>query len=638
MIGASVFPPVILSQHIAVLGKTGSGKTSTAKLIVEQVAPDARVCILDPIKSDWWGLTLDSDGRRPGLPFHILGGPFGHVPLHAAAGDAIGKIVATGSLRHSIIDMADFDAADYTGFFIAFARALFRHVTGVVYLVVEEAHVFAPKERAGFGEEAKSTHWMKKIATGARSKGLRLVVCTQRTQELHNAVLGSCDTIIGHRLTLPADQQPVQKWLVGQTGKKTGEEITESLPGLKTGEGWLCSGEAKLVERRRFPHIRTYDNSATPTGDVKADVRPAPVDVDSLRAIVGDAVQEAEANDPKLLRQKITLLEKKLSLLEEARQVDPGEIIPDPSQSRESIDAEIRQACDIAVMRALEERNREITETVASIRESIVTQVAPLTGNAISAENCERLSNALQEARVIIGCAYSVINTVNFGLDQQLARLTSRDGENQRVPFSRDPVGERVAPTSGTALVIDSHDAESHAPGVIREPGRVGPVNRAPVDPHRDSSLSRMQRKFLTALALRGKMSKQSLLLHAGYASSGDTSKCFAALVEQALMRSDSGEVEITSAGRTALGPIEKLPSGHALRQQTLESLGTVESKLLSAFFKSYPSMISKGRALELAGYASSGDTSKAFARLAGRGFMVKVKPNLFRASEEFFK
>src|SRR5438045_2604609 len=43
----------VLTQHVAVLGKTGSGKTSTAKLAIEQVvAEDARVCVLDPIKSD----------------------------------------------------------------------------------------------------------------------------------------------------------------------------------------------------------------------------------------------------------------------------------------------------------------------------------------------------------------------------------------------------------------------------------------------------------------------------------------------------------------------------------------------------------------------------------------------------------
>jgi hypothetical protein len=305
-------PDAALAQHTAILGKTGRGKTSTGKLAVEQVfAEGARVCILDPIKSDWWGLTSSADGRKPGLPFTILGGPHGHVSLHASAGRAIGELVATGELPHSIIDMADFEAGGLQRFFIDFAQTLFKRMRGVVYLVIEEAHEFAPKELAGIGQEAMAIHWAKKLATGSRTKGIRLVLLTHRVQSLHNALLGSCDTMIAHGLIAPADQAPVVKWLkanIKDTALRT--EVEDSLSSLPTGTGWICSGEAKIFEKVAFPRIATYDNTKTPTHDgAERQVITAPVDEARLRAIIGDAVAVAEANDPKRLKARIAELE-----------------------------------------------------------------------------------------------------------------------------------------------------------------------------------------------------------------------------------------------------------------------------------------------------------------------------------------
>ena len=285
-------PSAALAQHTAILGKTGSGKTSTAKLAVEQVArAGGRVCILDPIKSDWWGLTSSTDGKQAGFPFYILGGPRGHVSLPSSAGAAIGELVANGALPLSIIDMADFEAGGLQRFFVDFAGALLRHMRGVLYLVVEEAHEFAPKERSGIGAENMAIHWAKKLATAGRSRGIRLILATQRTQSLHNALLGSCETMIVHRTTAPADQKPVLDWLKANASKDVAAQVDRSLASLKTGTGWLCSGEAGIFEQRQFPRISTYDNSATPTADSgEHRVTTAPVNIGELEKLLAAAV------------------------------------------------------------------------------------------------------------------------------------------------------------------------------------------------------------------------------------------------------------------------------------------------------------------------------------------------------------
>ncbi len=309
------FQEKLLAQHIAVLGKTGSGKTCTAKLLVEQVVESgARVCVLDPIKSDWWGLTSSSNGKHAGLPFHILGGPRGHVPLHAQAGAAIGEIVADGRLPLSILDMSEFEMGGLQQFFVQFAPTLLRKMRGVLYLVVEEAHEFAPKERGGFGAENMAIHFAKKLAVAGRSRGIRLIVATQRTQSLHNAILGSCDTLIAHRMTAPADQEPIVKWLKANLPPEKAKEVAASLQSLKTGEAWICSGELGLFDRRQFPRIATYDNTATPTTEGRAiEVETAAVDREKLRSIIGTAVDEAKANDPRELKAEVLKLRSEIA-------------------------------------------------------------------------------------------------------------------------------------------------------------------------------------------------------------------------------------------------------------------------------------------------------------------------------------
>ena len=87
-----VFPLDVLNSHLAIIGKTGSGKTFLAKWIVERLLrAHRRVCIIDPTGA-WWGLRASVDGKKDGFPVAIFGGDHGDLPLNAHAGVVLAEL------------------------------------------------------------------------------------------------------------------------------------------------------------------------------------------------------------------------------------------------------------------------------------------------------------------------------------------------------------------------------------------------------------------------------------------------------------------------------------------------------------------------------------------------------------------
>lgn len=540
-------PPEILKQHVAVLGKTGSGKTSTAKLAIEQmVAEGARVCVLDPIKSDWWGLTSSADGTHEGLPFHILGGPHGHVPLHSSAGKAIGEIVASGALPLSIVDMADFDPGGQAKFFVDFAPTLLRKMRGVVYLVIEEAHLFAPKERSGIGAENMSIHWAKTLATAGRSKGIRLVAVTQRVQALHNAVLGSCDTLIAHRLTAPADQAPVIQWLKANVDKTVLERVTSELASLKTGDGWICSGEAKIFTSVHFDRISTYDNTATPTGDGETrHVKTAAVDREKLSAIIGDAVEQAKADDPKELRKEVGRLQRELA---ESKRVHP-------IQKQASAPGKVVEKAVItdAQLARIDKQLDAFTAAVTRAADMLVKPLSPLR------ESVAELAAAVKSVR------------------------------QPGLPPAR-------AAVNGTA--VSGHTFRNNRAEAARPKAQAsGPGEPLPVG----------ERATLIAAAQypEGLTREQATILTGYKRSTRDA--YIQRLVGRGFVEVRGSNVVVTQAGINALGPdYEPLPTGEALRSYWLQRLPAGEKAVLEAVLGAYPDGLGRESIDELTGFKRS--------------------------------
>lgn len=308
------FPSAVLSQHVAVLGKTRSGKSSVMRLMVEQLLDQGqRVCILDP-KGDWHGLRASADGKHAGYPVVIFGGERADVPLNAHAGSSVAELVATGN-RPCVIDLGGWMVAERTRFFIDFASTLFKtRQAPTLYLVIDEVHNFAPQGKVMDPDAGKMLHWANRLASEGAGKGMVIVSASQRPQKIHKDFLTCCETLIAMRVIHPLDRAAIKEWIDGCDDPAKGKEVLATLAGMTRGEGWLWSPEAGIgPERMKFPMFKTFDSFAAPTaGKSAASLKGwAEVDLEDVTAKLTAVVEEAKANDPKELKRRIAELEKR---------------------------------------------------------------------------------------------------------------------------------------------------------------------------------------------------------------------------------------------------------------------------------------------------------------------------------------
>lgn len=303
-------PVKALEQHTIVLGKTGSGKSSALRLMVEDLLDrDERVVIVTA-KSDWWGLKTSASGKRAGYPIVIFGGERADLPLHPLSGKAMAELLATGN-RSAVLQMRDMMPGERTQFWIDFASHLFRLLKGKLYLVIDEVHNFAPKGKILSPQAGLMLHWSNKIAAEARGLGINLIAASQRPQKVHNDFLTSCETLVAMRVIHKSDRDAIEDWIEGCGDEKSGEQVLKTLAQMKRGDAWAWSPEIEFGPKQvHFPMFKTYDSfkPQANTTDVKLKGW-ADVNLTDVREKLDSFVKEAEANDPRILRATIKRLE-----------------------------------------------------------------------------------------------------------------------------------------------------------------------------------------------------------------------------------------------------------------------------------------------------------------------------------------
>jgi hypothetical protein len=337
-----IFPQKVLDQHLVVLGKTGAGKSSALRHIVEHLlSHKKRVCVVDP-KGDWNGLKVSADGKGAGFPV-ILFGDFKEtagkqippdVPLNEFSGKHIAELVTSGN-RPCVIGLRGWTQGHMHKFWIDFASTVFNSNAGELYLVIDEVHNFAPKGKILSPEVGIALHWSNRVMNEGRGIGLVNLIASQRPQKVHNDTLTACETLVAMRVIHKADRDAVEDWIKGCGDPKQGIEVLNALAGMKRGEAYVWSPEVAFgPERLAFPMFTTFDSFAPPQLQTKVSGKDwASVDLDEVKQKLASVIEKAKQNDPKELQKKVSEANKRIGDLERQLTVKA----PAPAKTVETI-------------------------------------------------------------------------------------------------------------------------------------------------------------------------------------------------------------------------------------------------------------------------------------------------------------
>ena len=302
-----------------IVGIRGSGKSTTAvDMAEEMLKAKQQIVVLDP-KDDWWGIRASADRQSEGYPVTIFGGTHQDAPLEYAGGALLAEMILTERIS-AIISTKHLSDGHRYKFTYDFCDYLYKHCSEPMHLFIDEADQFAPQERqtriqkGDNVSEAMMLNLVRRVIKQGRTSGLGSSLITQSPATLDKRVMNMCETLIAMRVVGAQDFAAVETWFKVYLRKKDDLETTVSqLPTLRAGQGVFYSPAwlevSKVVQ---FRMAETFDSRKTPkVGERRIEPKVlAPVDLKRLSESMAATIEKAKQDDPKELRKQIAELKR----------------------------------------------------------------------------------------------------------------------------------------------------------------------------------------------------------------------------------------------------------------------------------------------------------------------------------------
>lgn len=587
-------PVDAVTQRISILGKTRSGKSYTAGVIVEEVLKARQqVVILDP-KGDWHGLRSSADGKSAGLSITIMGGKRGDIPLEPTAGTIIADIVVNERVS-LVLDLSQFESkGDEIRFVTAFLDRLYRKNTEPVLLVVDEADVFAPQKPEK--NETVMLNRMETICRRGSGRGIGVLLVSQRSAALHKGCLSQTELMIAHQTTAPQDKDAIKAWVVDHGDEDQRENFMKQITKLKTGTAIAWSPSwLEIYEQVSVRKKETYDSGESPrVGKRRKPPKVlAQVDLERLKKHMAETIEKAKQEDPKLLRAEIQKLKAELA----AKRPPPA---PAPK---------IVQAPPSAPII----KNRIVK--VPALKKGQITELRKLV------ERVEKVKSRLGWSTQSLEVAANMISQA-LGKSVDAVERVKQKPQAQGLPTR--PINVPPAQRIQAPRKYTPPSEQKNGDGGV--------------------TLLAGERKMLEVLVQfhPGTRTKSQLGALSGYTPSGGTfSTYLSTLRKNSLIRETvGGSIVATEAGMDWFGGDR--PPAPTTTDQLLEmwrnKLLAGERKMLDLLVKTYPDPLSKENLGEGTGYAFTGGTFSTYLSTLRTNALATVEGDMVRASDAIFE
>lgn len=303
-------PVEVVTEKLAFLGRTGSGKTYGAMKLAElMLDAGAQIVALDPV-GVWYGL-------RIGGPWnvYIFGGLHGDFPLEPTGGALVADLIIDRGIS-VVLDVSQFIPSEQQRFAKDFAHRFFhrkKSAPSAVHLFMEECQEFIPENPSGL--EAQTLGEFQRLWKLGRNFGIGGSLISQRPQEIAKKALNMSGTMFAFQMTGPQERKAVKLWVAD---KGIAVDIESVLQRLSVGEPHVESPTFLEVSKtvRILPKL-TADVSSTPKVGARAKEQPlTPVDLEKLKTEMAGTIERSKADDPKELRKQIAQLKQQIVELE----------------------------------------------------------------------------------------------------------------------------------------------------------------------------------------------------------------------------------------------------------------------------------------------------------------------------------